>query len=668
MKKLILISKGNETLSSLYKQLEMLLREDIEIEPYCIEDIPSTIDSNALVLITSLFMKDRVLNILGRDIDYIIGKRIINYKHLNKLVELPSKTKVLLVNDHQITCEKTIKNLIQLGLNHVEYFPYYPEIEKYETLPFAITPGESFYCPPCVKKTIDIKSRQLDITTIVEILVYFGIIDKYRENLSSFYVNGIVSLLKDYNDEVNRTLELKNMFEIIVNNSNDAIIYLDTNGTIKEVNHTFRDILVEKNSNIINKNIVDILPELKGFSDGEIENDIFKINGENFIIDKNEIKQNNSVIGYMITIENAMKIREIEHKFRRKIKKDKGLAKYKFKDIIFKSEIIEKTIELSKKLSSSSSSILIQGESGTGKEIFAQAIHNHSNRRDQQFIPINFAALPNSLIESELFGYEDGAFTGAKKGGKEGLFEEAHGGTIFLDEIGDASLEIQARLLRVLQEKQVRRISSLTFIPVDCKIIAATNRNLIKLVEKGKFRKDLFYRLNILPINIPSLRERKEDVILLISHYLKKFTKSYRVEVDHFFNEDTIQFLKKHDWPGNIRQLVNTVEYLVNIKERGKLIDLKDLPSYIISNQLDIKHFKESHCNDTRLLILKILLKKDFLGRRKITEAINSYGKNLSEAKIRDILNEMQTENLISNDKNKGNYITDIGKKFVEDD
>ncbi len=666
MERLVLISKGKETLNNLCMQIRELIGDEIKVEGYCLDEITKEKISNAFIVITSYLMKEQIISTVGNKIDYIIAKRVINYHYLNKLIELPYNTEVLLVNDHIETCYSTIENLKHLGINHVKYYPYYPGIDRYKKLEIAVTPGESYYAPHCVKKIIDIGPREIDITTIVEILVHFKQINKRGENLSSYYVKKIVNLLKQYNQEVNVTLELKNMFQAIVNNSNDGIIYLDTSGKIKDVNNAFKTIM-KNNNNIVNKKIDDIIPQLKGFRDEEIERDIFNINGNNLVIDKIPVRRKDKTVGYMITIENAMKIREIEHKIRRKIIKEKGTATYTFGDIVCKSNTMKRTIELAKKLATSNSTILIQGESGTGKELFAQALHNYSNRKDNQFIPVNFAALPNSLVESELFGYEEGSFTGAKKGGKEGLFEESHGGTIFLDEIGDASLEIQARLLRVLQEKQVRRIGSSKLIPLDSKVIAATNKNLKLLVEEGKFRNDLFYRLNVFPIYIPPLRERREDILLLIEMYLHKFTKSSRIGLCDFFSKDTLEFLEFYDWPGNIRELVNVLEYLVNVKERGNLIEISDLPGYVTfksSNKDEhINNTKESIIYDNKYLILKVLTQNKYAGRRMITKKVRNQNNMLTESRVRRLLKDMESEGLIINYKTKGNSISDKGRK-----
>ncbi|MBA1334316.1 MAG: hypothetical protein HPY66_2165 [Firmicutes bacterium] len=233
-------------------------------------------------------------------------------------------------------------------------------------------------------------------------------------------------------------------------------------------------------------------------------------------------------------------------------------ASFKFSDIVGQSSIIKEKIRLAKIFAASSENILIQGESGTGKELFAQSIHNHSHRRSEPFIAINCANFPNELIDSELFGYEEGAFTGAQKGGRQGKFELANGGTIFLDEIGEMQLHLQAKLLRVVETKSITRIGGNRPINVDVRIIAATNRDLEDMVNSGKFRKDLYYRLRVHYIGIPSLKERKEDILVLAEHFVKKLNRKMQKNVKGI-EAEAKEILINHDWPGNLRELENTI-------------------------------------------------------------------------------------------------------------
>lgn len=252
-----------------------------------------------------------------------------------------------------------------------------------------------------------------------------------------------------------------------------------------------------------------------------------------------------------------------------------------FEDILGESEPISLAREKAAKVAKNESTVLILGESGTGKELFARAIHTNSLRKDRPFIAINCAAIPEALLESELFGYDDGAFTGSRKGGKPGKFELAAGGTIFLDEIGDMPLHMQAKILRVLQEGLIERIGGLRTKKVDVRVIAATHRGLQQLVNEGTFREDLFYRLNVVPISVPPLRKRLNDATVLLEYFLEKYNIKMNRSISGFAPE-AMEALQAYHWPGNVRELQNTVEYAVNI-ESESIISVESLPSYIRS-------------------------------------------------------------------------------------
>lgn len=236
---------------------------------------------------------------------------------------------------------------------------------------------------------------------------------------------------------------------------------------------------------------------------------------------------------------------------------------YTFDKIIGNDQHFVSTIAYAKKIANNRSTILIQGESGCGKEMFAQAIHNFSKRMDEPFVALNCGAIPNQLIEAELFGYEGGAYTGAKKGGNIGKFELADNGTIMLDEIGEMPMDMQTRLLRVLQENVITKIGSQKSIPINVRIIAATNKDLKKEVELGRFRKDLFYRLNVLPLYLPPLKERSSDIYLLFQYFMKNLSAKYEKEVFQI-SDESIAMLENYDWPGNVRELENVAEMIVN--------------------------------------------------------------------------------------------------------
>jgi len=264
-------------------------------------------------------------------------------------------------------------------------------------------------------------------------------------------------------------------------------------------------------------------------------------------------------------------------------------------------------IALAKKAATSTSAILLLGESGTGKELFAQVIHNASIMNNGPFISINCAAIPKGLEEAELFGYEEGAFTGAKKGGSVGKFELANGGTLFLDEIGDMPMETQATLLRVLEEKKITRVGGRHSIPVNVKVVAATNRMLREDAMSGRFRLDLFFRLNVFAINLPSLRERKDDIPVLVKHFIKRFTDQSGKHIEGTTLK-AMEALCRYDWPGNIRELSNTIERAVYWSDKN-LIDVRDLPEEIISSNVNMREVQtiRDYQKDTILGLLNLL-------------------------------------------------------------
>lgn len=252
-----------------------------------------------------------------------------------------------------------------------------------------------------------------------------------------------------------------------------------------------------------------------------------------------------------------------------------------------------------KRVAKSTSAVLITGESGTGKELVAHALHHESQRSTAPFVKVNCAALPENLLESELFGYREGAFTGSRKGGQVGKFELAHGGTIFLDEIGDMPLTMQVKLLRVLQEKEIEPLGASESKKVDVRVVSATNHNLRSLIEQGKFREDLFYRLNVVPLSIPPLRERIDDIKLLVEYFCTKFNFNFGLSIKEV-DPDAWEILLNHQWPGNIRELENVLEQVFNVIE-SDVIQVNHLPIYM-QIQGDKQCLKTGHKNLKELL------------------------------------------------------------------
>lgn len=287
-----------------------------------------------------------------------------------------------------------------------------------------------------------------------------------------------------------------------------------------------------------------------------------------------------TLIGMFYMLSRKMEEERMEWEEEKRVLREELKKNYNVHGIVGTSDAILNLIETVKKVAQTDTTVLILGESGTGKSLIAKAIHFMSQRKEKPFITINCAAIPETLLEAELFGYEKGAFTGATTS-KKGKFELADGGTIFLDEIGDMPLSLQAKLLRVIQDREIERLGGEKVIKVDVRIIAATNRDLKSMVEEGKFREDLYYRLNVVPVYVPPLRERREDIPILIEHFLESFNSKYGKKVR--ISPEALEVLMDYDWPGNVRELENTVERLVVM--HGGLIKDIDLPPHILASR-----------------------------------------------------------------------------------
>lgn len=363
-----------------------------------------------------------------------------------------------------------------------------------------------------------------------------------------------------------------NIIRMILDNSDDAVMAVDETGRVLEANgQAYQLYRLAFLHNWQGSPVREVNPQLTFIGSRDVpcrdgEESIINLNGQKYYVKYKLISGEASGIGTLITTSSASKILQEERQIRKSLVRKSSAAKYTFRDIIAMNAEMKKKVEIAKKFSQAHSNVLITGETGTGKELFAHSIHSASGRMTQPFVAINCATLPENLLESELFGYEPGSFSGASREGKVGLFELAHHGTIFLDEIGEIPVALQAKLLRVLQEKEIRRIGSTTVIPIDVRVIAATNVNIQEQIAQGRFRSDLLYRLNALEIYIPPLRERPDDVIPLMEGQLRIIAAELGKKVPKLTVEAQ-EILRRYAWPGNVRELRNICERLVVLND-----------------------------------------------------------------------------------------------------
>ncbi|HMM22575.1 MAG TPA: sigma 54-interacting transcriptional regulator [Selenomonadales bacterium] len=377
------------------------------------------------------------------------------------------------------------------------------------------------------------------------------------------------------------------LFRAVLDYAYEGIISVDSDYRITFFNPIAERITGIDGIKAIGKKISHIWPEIdlkQVMQTGKDDiGQILKINEVDILCNKVAIVVNNITVGAVVTFQDVNQIQQMEARVRRRIYASGHVAGFHFEDILGTSTILSKTIAVAKEFALTNASILIHGETGTGKEVFAQSIHNYSGRRQGPFVAINCAALPTHILESEIFGYVSGAFTGANQKGKPGLLEVAHGGTIFLDEIGEMEYTTQGKLLRVLQEKKVMRLGSDSVIPVDVRVVAASNKNLWTLVNENKFRSDLYYRLNVLQLRIPALRDRKEDIKILAEFFLKENSGIMKRQLK--LTSSALQTLSLYSWPGNVRELRNVIERIIAV-HKHESIDGTAI-SQMIGDQLD---------------------------------------------------------------------------------
>jgi propionate catabolism operon transcriptional regulator len=360
-------------------------------------------------------------------------------------------------------------------------------------------------------------------------------------------------------------------FRAILNYSTEGVVAVNAEGTINLINAAAVK-LTNVGDEAVGQPVGNVLPQLglnKVLESGRAElGEIETINGQQMAVNRVPFSLGKQAVGAVATFQPVSAIQELEGKIRRKVYQRGHVAKLTASNILGTSPAIKRAMSIAKEFSEINSTVLIMGETGTGKEIFAQSIHNASSCRQGPFVAVNCAALPENLLESELFGYAEGAFTGAARGGKIGLFELAHLGTIFLDEIAEISHKLQGRLLRVLQEREIMRLGDDKVIPVNVRIIAATNRDLYQLMRKGLFREDIYYRVDILRLVLPPLRERREDIIPLMYHFIQEYCRLFNKKFRDISSE-TRKIFEDYYWPGNVRELRNVAERLAALSRSG---------------------------------------------------------------------------------------------------
>lgn len=661
-------------------QINYFLGDSIKINLYSFEEGGFTFFEEKLILLSVNLKYEEILKMCNSDAQIIIPNLTFEKSSFEKICKINKNETVFVYNLSKSMALETIAIIYRLGVDIPNLIPCYPEMKKIPENSIVLTPGEKLNIEAKNCKIIDLEYRIIDLSSIADIAMKLNLESLIQEDLVKKFMDKIVPISYITEKLLVTQTKLENQFDFLLSAIDDGIIGVSNEGIVQFYSHVAREILSINGNEMIGKYIGEYVKSLD--FDQIIKKEVpyfqklIKVNN----IDINmEVKYTHISVfnGFIIKVSKFHQAEKKQAKLRAQLMSSGNVSKYNFDDIIGCSDSIKNTKKIAYKMAQSDSSILIIGESGTGKELFAQSIHSASRRSQGPFVAVNCSTFQEGLLQSELFGYDEGAFTGARKGGKIGLFELANKGTIFLDEIGEMDLNSQATLLRVIQEKQIRRVGSDKIIDVDIRIIAATNRDLKKLVCENKFRKDLFYRLNVLPLKIAPLRNRNEDVFLIFESFKKN------LDVKFSLSDELVEVFKTYSWEGNIRELRNLVEYCSYLDK--SIIEVYDLPEYMLesikhkdyclelSNKNDIKNISnlKRDLRDYIFVLEKInnaYVLKQRIGRRKIYEYALEEKIFLTEQQIRSILIELQEFGFVKILSGRGgSVITEKGILFLEE-
>lgn len=599
------------------------------------------------------------------------------WETLKKLFEIPQGTKVLFVNVTSNMAREAITQLSSLGVNHLQFIPYYPGAVLEEPVDIAVTPGESRFVPPSVKTVIDCDHRPCSYGMMVEIALRLGL--EYLPETESFmnYAKVVASNHYSFDLMYAKSRRQESQMHILAESLDEGLIGVNETGDIFVCNKKACQIARISEELTMGKKGEEVFPYIPFYQvlreKKAVPEKIIRLFGTDISLAVVPVVRKENCIGAFAMLQKFNEQESRQNALRRQMMQKGHYARYTLDDVIGISTAITETKNILRKMAATDSPVLLMGETGTGKELMAHALHQASRRADGPFIAINVAAMPENLLESELFGYEEGAFTGAKKGGRPGLFEFAHQGTLFLDEVEGMSLSMQVKLLRVLQEGEIMRVGGGSIIRVDVRIVAATNESLEEKIQDGSFRKDLYYRLNALTVEIPPLRKRGDDIFFLLDYFMRK------MGGDFTLSEGVKAFLRRHPWPGNIRELQNAVEYFNYLAK--PVIGLSDLPPTMTRFMDDGSDDGEGEVNDNAaddneadMVYQAAVDKKRFVlnqlalawkagetaGREKILEAAKKDHISMTQKQVRVLLDELAKEGLIQVGRGRG------GSKITE--
>lgn len=676
MKRIAVIAYSLKTSVRYADRLRSLFGSCVEVVSYALEKgIAAPIQAD-VALISAHSIYGYVEEKLAQCQYLMIADLTLYQEAVDQLRALPRGSRAMLVNSTMEMAVETIRLIHNAGIKHIEMTPFYPGIAVVPDVPIAITPGEFDLVPPDVPQIVDLKDRTLSMHTVINLAAKLGMTDMLQSPQVQTYAARLATKDSGIGDLIDRMQEQKKKLELVMEVFDGGVISLSGYGIISFLNPV-AEVLLDTHPAAVGQPLVTLLPELKDIQfrklTAPVKDIIIERRGQMVDVSVYPLGAAAASGEFILMLKTIEDMEEGHERMRRQIKARGFNAKYSFSSIKTQSPKMLSLMESAKKMAASSSSIVIHGQSGTGKELFAQAIHNASPRREYPFIAINCASIPESLLESELFGYSEGAFTGAKKGGKKGYFELANHGTLFLDEIGEMDLNLQARILRVLQEKEITRVGGDRVFSIDVRVISASNKRLLQMVRRNLFREDLYYRLNVLSLEIPPLKERREDIPLL----LEEFQTELHTNVQ--FTPQAVGFLQAYPWNGNVRELRNFAErvsYLghsqVTAEDARALLDCEDeeLGGAGSDTEEQLMYLEPDRRREY-LAILAVLDHNGRLGlhqgRMEISRSLAARGVSMTETQVRTALQSLQRYGCVHIwPGRRGTELTADGKEILE--
>lgn len=659
-------------------EIQELFGEWVEVASYSVRDgsaMGNLGQSDLFVISTDAFdSAEEVARHVPLDCQTMGIEVSYRWKVLQELAKVPKGTKALFVNMTATMAREAIAQLEQLGINHIHFIPFYPGAVLKIPVELAVTPNEARYVPKGVERVLNIGHRSCTSGMMIEIALRLGLEQLLETEKFQQFFQSMAKSNYSFDQMFARSRRLESQFHILMGILEEGLVGVNEKGEIFACNHKACQIAGVAEGIAQGKRGEDVFPYIPFYQAlkerRKIPARMVNVSGINVSVAVIPVLRRNECIGAFATLQRFNELESRQSELRSQLLNKGHCAKYSFDDVIGHSACICRTKEILTRMAGTESPVLIVGETGTGKELLAHAVHRASRREKGPFIAINVAAMPENLLESELFGYEEGAFTGAKKGGRPGLFEFAHQGTLFLDEVEGMSPAMQVKLLRVLQEGEVMRVGGSGIYRVNVRVVAATNESLEQKVEDGSFRADLYYRLNALTVVVPPLRERGDDLFLLLEQFRKE------LKSDFILSPEVKVFFQTYIWPGNIRELRNAAEYF---NYTGKqVIDMEDLPPTILwrKNSDDFagkvqkikSNQKDNECEPFWFVLGQLFLASEkgiMIGREKLLMAAREKYLPISQKEVRDVLQDMEQHGLVKVGRGRGgSRITPKGRQL----